>query len=1148
MPKASIEQNSFLGGEWGPFAQGRADDPKYSTALATSLNGYPVEEGAWTVRAGTEFIVPTHSGLWAQLLAFNGSETCSFAMEFTSPANASNGVLRLLTQSSLVCTNDAQTINSVNTSTNVITLSGNPSWSVGDEVFIVFPDITGSPYPFPLSDECNLRNQICTITAFTSATNATMQISGFFTGAVTFAASTNLVGAQVLHVKSFLTPYTGGQVQLSQLRAVQAEVDSIILCPSVAPQQLQITTQGTLSADPVFTFGAVTMVDGPYLNPQTQTLSLSGTSGSITLTAGSAAFASTDVGRAVRIFTQPAIYNASSTYSAGNLVTDSNGAWWVALQSISAGWTPGVLQTVNSVTTQVWGPAPTAGSWAWGLITAYTNSTTVSFTFDTTIPNMVLQSGNGTTAYEWQMGVYSGTTGYPTCGVYYEGRLWLAGCVPNRFDTTISNGVSQIIGTNTATFSPTDPYGNVLDSSGISLTLNSQGINQIQWMIGDASGVLCGTLSGETLIAASQLSDPITPTSIQAHEVTRYGSLSIEARRVGMAVVFAQKDGRRVIEYLDDAFSQKFSGRHLNQFAKHLTTSGVARLEYTEEPVPIVWALMNNGLLAGCTYRRFSRFVQTPPECEAWHWNMHGANRVFTNICTVPGKDGLEDRLFLVTNTPTATVPNQPQNNGTYYIEIMEPSYDPALSLLQAQQLDQMTSVGPGNSGYDCGGGNASGFATTGGIQGADSQTASPTTELTNFQNVTLGQSPPAGGVYLFNTNKAVYFPGTVCLYNLPPWPLTGGRADKTNLSMSVWCGIGDFPLTQGALLSAPGLTSAEATAGSKITSAILGNGGGGYPYPYASDNAGIVGTFSKIADGFATAYADIVTSGNTQWVHIMISAKSNGDGTFTILCVCNDTTVYNGSIGASSNHGDMWEFSTNQDMQKNNGMDVWCIGGQWVQNPNYNVTITATEMTNVISVLPPLQTLIGSQLANLIYQEAESGQRPTGAFAGTNLTSATLVAYTGTNAPSLSQLWDALFVGKTKLVNYVQTSETVNGGGPCNFPIQQALGALTGYIGNIAELWIMPGQYIDWTSSTNRYKFHEYDSVTEAWGPIPLGTTGSGPGFGTPWIYCSGGPSNFPMNNATGNYLTEMDTTSGLVNFQTGLGGGLQESQLSFP
>jgi hypothetical protein len=1137
--KASIQQATFIGGEWGPLAYGLSDDPHYSTAMTLCLNGYPCEEGSWLKRSSTQFIVPTHLGNYANILAFDGSETCSFAMEFTSPAGQMNGNLRFLTQSSLISTNDAQTITSV--SGGQLTLSGNPSWSVGDEVMVVLPANMAQ------SDQLTVRNQVCTISTLTPGTPAVVSLSGFFTGGVVTTANTNLVGAVILHVLDLSTPYTGGPTQIQQLRAIQAEIDSIILCPSIKPYVVQISTQGTDDTDPVFTFNALTLVDGPYLNPQSQSLNLSALTGSITLTAGSAAFAATDVGRAVRIFTQPAIYNPSSTYSTGDTVTDATGAWWIAIGSVPAGVNPGTAATINGVATVVWGPAPTAGSWAWGLITAYTNSTTVSFTFDTTIPNMTLQSANGTTAYEWQLGVYSTTTGYPTCGVYYEGRLFLAGCVPNRFDTTTSNGVSQIIGTNTATFSPTDPYGNVLDSSGISEVLNSKGINQIQWMIGDGQGVVMGTLSGETLVAASALGDPITPTSIQAHEVTRYGSENIEAVRADMALIFAQKYGRRVMEYLDDAFSSKWSGRHLNKYSKHLTASGIQRLAYQEEPIPIIWTLMNNGTLAGCTYRRFSRFVQTDPEAQGWHRHMHGAGRAFTSMCVVPGKNGLLDRLFTVTASPPANGVAQ----NLYFIEIVQPPFDPSTdSLLTSWMVDQCGGPGPGNSGYDCGGGNSSSINPSGFYQGSDTTTPTAPAIVTQFQNISLGQSPPAGGELMLNPKNAVFFPGSVVLYNLPHFPSATSPSDETSMSMSVWIGKGDLPLLCGALISSPELAFSEL--GTKISSSLLGgatnfglNSGGNYTggnncIVAASQSQGILYPY-----GGAFIEGEITGSGNTQWCHVMISAKSLGNGSIEAILVVNDTVVFTGTTasGVGSN-SDMWEFNTSQDLQKDNGLGVWSIGGQFVQSPVYDLSVTQTAGPVQYYTIPPLIDIIAPSIPGGVSGLLKRVQAGLGYAVSTNSQGGVYYLPIG---PGSGAVFTNLMSPQTLTINSEVVTVTGDGG-PSNIPGPTAMEQATGYIGNVCELWVQAGTYIDWTNSVNRYKFHEYDSITESWGPIPLGTAGAGPGFGTPWIYCTGGPEVFPLNNSTGKYLTELDTTAGLINFQTGLGGGLQESQLSFP
>ena len=499
---------------------------------------------------------------------------------------------------------------------------------------------------------------------------------------------------------------------LQTLRAVQIEYQSIILSSSEMPHVVQVTTPPTVGpsgTDPVFSLSALGMVDGPYLDPSGDTGTVSGYTGTITFTAtATTPFVSTDVGRHLRLFSEPAQWAAGTAYTAGEVVTDQSGAWWTAVIN-STGVIPGQPTVVSGVQQIAWAPAPFAGSWAWGKITIVHSSSQVSVALDTTIPNMVLQSGNGTLMASFQLGVYTAGS-FPTCGTYHQGRLWVGGAVANRFDTTVSNGVALGI----ATWSPTDPNGNVLDSSGMSEIFNSKFVNDIQWIAPTPLGLVMGTLNGEFLVTASNQNDPITPTDIQSWMATKYGCAFVEPVFAGMALIYVQKYGQRLMEYLADAFSQKFSGRHLNEWGKHLASSGIAEIVYQEETFPCVWARMNNGLLAGCTYRRFSRFVSEPPNIAGWHWHVHGRQRGFTSLCIIPGKQGLLERMFAVTNDILPpSVGQAPFDN--YFVEAMQPFFDQNQNVLQGWFEDEAPGPGPGaDPAYDCGGGNAAAFRPTG--------------------------------------------------------------------------------------------------------------------------------------------------------------------------------------------------------------------------------------------------------------------------------------------------------------------------------------------------------------------------------------------------------------------------------------------------
>jgi hypothetical protein len=267
----------------------------------------------------------------------------------------------------------------------------------------------------------------------------------------------------------------------------------------------------------------------------------------------------------------------------------------------------------------------------------------------------------------FRLGVYK-IGQYPTCGIYSDGRLFLGGAVPNRWDASMAN-FPYI-------FSPTDSNGLVEDANAISYTLSSKDPQQIRWMLADEKGILMGTTSAEWLVASSTLNEALTPTSAKATQVTKYGSAFVEAIRAGSTTIFVQRYGQRVMEHLSvSAFSSRFGGRHLNSHSKHLTTTGVLELAYQEEKVPTIWARMTDGSLAGCTYRRISPYLTEPPEAEGWHRQVLGGDyaadlqRLVVSIAVQPNEDNLSDLLYVCTTDV----------NGEHaWVEVLRPVFEDA--------------------------------------------------------------------------------------------------------------------------------------------------------------------------------------------------------------------------------------------------------------------------------------------------------------------------------------------------------------------------------------------------------------------------------------------------------------------------------------
>lgn len=632
-------QTSFLGGALPPAFQGRADHPKYKTGLAVCLNALPVEQGSWTRRPGTRTAATTRAGAYARLIDFDFSQNAPYTAEFT------DSHLRFFSTYSLVHTYDMQTVSDISTANPaVVTQSGDGLWSDGDMVEFT---IDHTLYPEDAALLSGRQFQI------SSAGGFTFDLNDPITGLSIDGSTLNITAGTPITVQRVLdlaTPYRLPQLQ--DIRGVQALNKTtntlVLLHGQVAPQALISTDP----PQPVFALNPAVFTDGPYLDPATDGISVtpSGTSGSITLTASAPKFAATDKGRFVRLLSQPADWAVGTTYTAGENVTYQN-AYYVALQT-TTGNIPG-SDAVN------WGVATNVSAWVWGIITAFTDNENVTValqvvnTATTNLPG-VLVNTNAIPDANWRFGMFSPATGEPTCGCYHEGRLWLSGVLGNRIDGSVPNDIFN--------FSPTLVDGTVTDANAISYTFNSQDINAVFWMTPAMSGIICGTQAGEWVVSASAQNDVLTPTSIQAHRVTKYGSTNIEPVYAPFATLFVERNSRKLFEYLSDVFSGKMAGINVSLTGSNLSTSGIAEIKYQKELAPVLWARMNDGSLAGMTYRRDSPMLSTEATFSGWHSHTLGSGRTVTSLSVGPSMGGDLDALSMVTFDKAT---------GIYWVELM---------------------------------------------------------------------------------------------------------------------------------------------------------------------------------------------------------------------------------------------------------------------------------------------------------------------------------------------------------------------------------------------------------------------------------------------------------------------------------------------
>ena len=631
MPHAVTSQSSFLGGEWNPAAQGRSDHAWYKTALNACINAIITEEGGWLRRSGTEFLGPTYLRQQATIRTIYNDSNHRYAVSLTT--NGSTGWANFFQNDTVLVDSPSYAVTSSSSSAGVLTLvlasTPSPAWVDGDQILLSAVPATGAQY---LNRWMNIE----------SSASGTITLKDDTDTAFGFDSSPNAVAGATANRITRVTHGILGNLALAQVVNLGVEtlgdpITSLLMAPGQIPQLISFV------ASPLsFSIGPAFFVDGPYLDASGDTGTVTGYSGSITFTPAAYVFSATDVGRAIRLFTQPAAWAIGTTYSYGDTVTDASGAWWQSVANTpytNVGVTPGTLYTASSGAQVVfWSPAPTAGTWAWGLITAQAGSSaTVGLQTD-------LNSANGTTVSSYQLGVYgSGGVVYPTNGTLCEGRLYLGGAIEGRFDASNSNAY--------LTFSPTDPNGNVFDNLSIDFSISSPSQDHVTWFVPVKEGLELGTVAGEYLLTAGSGS-AITPSNLQLVQSSSYGSVNTPAVVAGVTTIFLQSSGQRVIEYVVDVFATAPSGRTLNEFAKHLASfGGFAELSYQEAKTPIVWARQNDGRLIGCTYRRFSRFMSQPADYEAWHqhWIADGL-RLNISQCVVPNIPGsTTDELYMIT-------------------------------------------------------------------------------------------------------------------------------------------------------------------------------------------------------------------------------------------------------------------------------------------------------------------------------------------------------------------------------------------------------------------------------------------------------------------------------------------------------------------
>jgi len=578
MTKFAPIQNSFAGGEWGKLLWPRADLSKYQVALRKCQNFVVTPQGPLIRRSGTRFIAPVrYPSKLTRIKDFEYNTEQAYMIEI------GDQYMRFFFNKAPLVEADV-TITGITQASPAVVTAASHGYSNGDTVII--EDVVGMT-------EVNGRR-------FTvaGATTNTFQLSGIDSTGFTAYGS----AGTVKRVYEIATNYL--EADLATLKFVQTNDVLYIAHPSYPLATLSRTTAST------FTLADVEFSDGPYIpaNVTAETLALSGTSGSVTVTLSNASavnggdgFLATDVGRLIRWRV-----NSSSVWT------------WLKITARAS---------TTSVTAAIVGPSPSAG----------------------------------TASAEWRLGLYSDTTGHPRTVGFYEDRLMLAGATsyPSRIDGSVPGDYSN--------FQPDDQTASstVLADHAVAFTLNSRKANVIRAIVEDDKGLFALTSGGEWLLRAGNDDAISAENPPRAKKSLSYGSADIEPIEAGRSVLYVDKDTRR-LRQLNYVFEDDgFRAPEMTLLADQISEDEIKRIAFQASPRPIAWLALGSGTLAGFSY-------EPDQEVLAWHRHVLGgasdavgAPAKVEDVAAIPSQDGRRNEPWLV-------VQRYIDGAETRYIEVIE--------------------------------------------------------------------------------------------------------------------------------------------------------------------------------------------------------------------------------------------------------------------------------------------------------------------------------------------------------------------------------------------------------------------------------------------------------------------------------------------
>jgi len=434
------------------------------------------------------------------------------------------------------------------------------------------------------------------------------------------------------------TPYTAAQA--SAVCTDQSFDRQYLWHGSHAPAALKRTSAVT------FAHEVLDLRNGPFADQnsdQAITVTASGTTGSVTLTASSAIFLAGHVGSLFSLeakdFSTVKAWEAGMKAVAAGEQVRSDGKIYEALSSGVTGqvqpthedgdaWDgQGKQDELN--TKGPYGVLWRYVSDSYGVlrITAIGGGgTTASATVLRTLPGSLVSVAS----HRWAHSLISAAAGWPSLGKIWKGRhmavkdFWVIGSVVGDY------GGGQV------NFQAVTSSG--LRPADLALRRPLATPDLPHWIAGD-SKLLIGTPSLELAVGPINAQEALSADNIEAEPQSFYGSQPVAPAQIGTTSIFVQRGGRKIRESGYDFARDRYLASNIAIWARHILRPGAIQFAWQQEPEDLLFIVRADGQLAVHPHspeQEIKGFARIKPG---------GDGRILSAVC-IASEDGQADELW----------------------------------------------------------------------------------------------------------------------------------------------------------------------------------------------------------------------------------------------------------------------------------------------------------------------------------------------------------------------------------------------------------------------------------------------------------------------------------------------------------------------